>query len=434
MKFSMYNTFLPFEEKMLAYNSVNDKFLLLEHTLYDLLQAAINENNPIGLKEIHPNYFDALLQNGFIVAKEKDEYSELRDIIIKTDHDDSFFNIIINPTMNCNFKCWYCYEDHIKSSKMTEGMIQKVLKLIDNVTTSKNIKTLYLGWFGGEPLLYFNKVMLPILEYANSKTTEKNIDLKSDITTNGYLINQSIIDNFIKYKVVHNQITLDGHRDLHNTIRNVSKSRGSYDEIVSNIKLLCKNNISTTLRVNFTDETLNSILNVIDDISDMSSEDRSWLNISFHQVWQTKEVENLEISEKLKEIKKTFIEHNFFVSGHTQDVLRNSCYADKTNEVVINYNGDAFKCTARDFTKNNREGVLTENGTIDWFEKNTFRQMAKLNNKPCQTCSILPLCGSGCSQFAFEHNGKDYCVYDFDIQRKKEVVKDHFIESMNLYQ
>jgi len=432
MKFSMYNSFLPFEEKMLAYNSVNDKFLLLEPALYDLLQATINESNPKGLQEIHPDYFDALVQNGFVVDKKKDEYAEVRDWIIKTDQDDSFFNIIINPTMNCNFKCWYCYEDHIRNSRMTENMIEKVFRLIDNVTTSEKIKKLYLGWFGGEPLLYFNKVILPILEYANRITEEKNIDFESNITTNGYLINQKIIDNFIRYKVVHNQITLDGHRDLHDSIRNVNKKRGSYDEIVNNIKLLCKNSISTTLRINFTDETLDTILNVIDDITDMGNEDRQWLNISFHQVWQTKEKENLEISEKLKTIKKTFRDNSFFVAGYTQNVIQNSCYADKTNEVVINYNGDVFKCTARDFTKNNREGILTENGTIDWFEKNTFRLNAKLNNKPCQSCSILPLCGSGCSQYAFEHNGKDYCVYDFDMERKKEVVKEHFIESVGL--
>jgi len=49
--------------------------------------------------------------------------------------------------------------------------------------------------------------------------------------------------------------------------------------------------------------------------------------------------------------------------------------------------------------------------------------MAKLNNKPCQTCSILPLCGSGCSQLALESNGNDYCVHNFDEEKKKNVVK-----------
>lgn len=434
MKFSMYNLFLPYEGKMLAYNSVNDKFMLLEYALYDLFQAAINENNLIGLQEIHPDYFKALLQNGFIVDKGKDEYAEIRELIINTDQDEFFFNIIINPTMNCNFKCWYCYETHLKGSRMSEEMIDKIYKLIDNVTSNEKIKSLQLSWFGGEPLLYFDKVMVPILEYAKHKTAKKNIEFESDTTTNGFLINQKMIDLFIKYKITHNQITIDGHRDLHNTVRYVNKKRGSYDEIINNIKLLCKNNINTTLRINFTNENLDSVLNIISDIKDMDNNDREWLEISFHQVWQTidKEKGNVKLFEKLKAIKKVFKDDNFYVSDSTGDNIRNSCYADKTNEAVINYNGDVFKCTARDFTKDNREGVLNEDGTIEWFENNNIRLMAKLNNKPCQTCPILPLCGSGCSQIAFESNGKDYCVYDFDIEKKKEAVKDHFIESMNL--
>lgn len=432
MKFSIYNVFIPVGRKILSYNSVNNKFIILESQLYDLFQTSLIENNPLMLQEIHPEYFNDLIHNGFIVDKDKNEYAEVRDIIINTDQSTNIFNIIINPTMNCNFKCWYCYEKHIRGSKMSGATIKKVYKLIDNVTSNSKIQKLQVSWFGGEPLLYFDEIMIPILEYANRKTIEKDIHFESDITTNGYLINQRMIDNFVKYNITHNQITLDGHRDLHNTVRNVNKERGSYDEIINNVRLLCENNISTTLRINFTNETLNSVLYVIKDISDISIDNRGWLEISFHQVWQTKDKGNLELSEKLKAIKKTFKENNFFVSGNTRDNIRNSCYADKTNEVVINYNGDVFKCTARDFTKDNREGILKEDGAIDWFEKNTIRLMAKLNNKPCQSCPILPLCGSGCSQVALESKGEDYCVCNFDVEKKKQVVREHFIEYMNL--
>lgn len=416
---------------MLGYNAVNDKFLLLNNLLHDLLRAAENEKNPEGLKEIHPDFFNTLVQYGFIVEQGKDEYSEIQKIIIDTDNDDSFFNIIINPTMNCNFKCWYCYETHIKNSRMSQTTITKVLKLIDNISTMPKIKNLYLSWFGGEPLLYFDKVMIPILEYANQKTSEFNIGFQSDITTNGLLINKNIIDKFLKYNVAHAQITIDGHRDLHNTVRFVHKERGSYDEIINNVKLLCNNGITTTLRINFTSETLNTILNVIEDIQDMSNKDKENLEISFHQVWQTIKDSDIEITERLREIKKTFRDSNFFVANSSQDNIRHSCYADKANEVLINFNGDLYKCTARDFTKNNKEGELNEDGIINWFERNKIRQKAKLNNKPCHTCPILPLCGSGCSQIALESQGEDYCIYDFDIEKKKEVVLDHFLESIN---
>ncbi len=431
LKFSMYNVHVPYQNKMLAYNSISDKFLALDHELHELMQAAMREDNVAGLNDVHPDFFNALYSNSFIVEKEKDEYGVVRDLIVSTDQDDKFFNIIINPTMNCNFKCWYCYESHIKDSKMSTQMIEKVYRLIDNVTT-RNIENLYVSWFGGEPLLYFDKVMVPILEYANAKAKEKKINFESDITTNGYLINQKMIDSFINYNLNHNQITIDGHREMHNTVRNVNEKRGSYDEIIANVKLLCRNNISTTLRVNFTEETLKTITNVIDDLLDMPMHDREWMEIGFHQVWQTKEKENLETTDLLKSIKKQFKDNGFFIAGNQGVNIKNSCYADKTNEAVINYNGDVFKCTARDFTKDNREGVLNDDGSIDWFGKNADRLMAKLNNKPCQTCPILPLCGSGCSQVAFENNGEDYCVYDFDLEKKRDVVKEHFIEMMNM--
>lgn len=69
---------------------------------------------------------------------------------------------------------------------------------------------------------------------------------------------------------------------------------------------------------------------------------------------------------------------------------------------------------------------MEQNGTITWNEKKFIRQNAKFQNKPCQTCSILPVCGGGCSQVAYENLGKDYCVNDFDENKKGEIVKRVF--------
>ena len=39
-------------------------------------------------------------------------------------------------------------------------------------------------------------------------------------------------------------------------------------------------------------------------------------------------------------------------SAHVLDnTVSNPCYADKEMQLLINYNGDVFKCTARDFMK-----------------------------------------------------------------------------------
>ena len=54
------------------------------------------------------------------------------------------------------------------------------------------------------------------------------------------------------------QITLDGHRERHNQVRYVSDTRGSYDEIIENIKLCAKEGFSVSVRLNISQETLNN--------------------------------------------------------------------------------------------------------------------------------------------------------------------------------
>lgn len=84
--------------------------------------------------------------------------------------------------------------------------------------------------------------------------------------------------------------------------------------------------------------------------------------------------------------------------------VKEFCYADKRNSAVINYNGDIYKCTARDFKRENRLGYITEEGQLIW-ENNSLenRMNSKFKNKPCLLCSILPICNGGCTQHALEH-------------------------------
>lgn len=115
-------------------------------------------------------------------------------------------------------------------------------------------------------------------------------------------------------------------------------------------------------------------------------------------------------------------------SSVLSDTVRNSCYADKKNQSVINYNGDVYKCNARDFNQKNKEGVLNEDGEIVWNEQHNKRLVSKLNNKPCLECSILPICGGGCSQMIVESEGNDFCIHNFDENSKKEMILNMFLD------
>lgn len=69
--------------------------------------------------------------------------------------------------------------------------------------------------------------------------------------------------------------------------------------------------------------------------------------------------------------------------------------------MIVNYNGDVYKCTARDFAKTKREGKLNEDGTITYEESYYKRMNALYSNKTCQECIIFPICDV-CSQKRLE--------------------------------
>lgn len=102
--------------------------------------------------------------------------------------------------------------------------------------------------------------------------------------------------------------------------------------------------------------------------------------------------------------------------------MRQSCYGDKVNHILINYQGDLYGCTARDFTVENRIGFLDKNGIPHYdLSKLRLRNAAKLSKPICECCRIAPICGGGCKQRAYESNEFEGCTMgysDTDIDNK----------------
>ncbi|GAC1312002.1 MAG: radical SAM protein [Mucilaginibacter sp.] len=427
MKLSKFNTSIFYNGKYIYHNSFTQHFLLLDPLLMDLLNAAKAADDIPGIQEVHEDLYKSLLANGFIVPKVTDEIQKVRELINEVDNQDESYHLMVNPTMNCNFKCWYCYETHIKGSKTSPGTLQKITNYIENIMTSKpGLKQFILSFFGGEPLLYYHDVVLPLMQYTYHAAKHHNLALGTSFTTNGFLINEEMVADFLKYNVTGLQISFDGNKEQHDQTRFVSKSRGSYDIIVGNIKLLVRNNIKVTLRINYTEKNLIGLDEILESFSDLPFDQRQHITLSMNKVWQES---NENLGDQVIGFKEKSVAFGFALPDAFEgDRVRNSCYADKRNQSVINYNGDVYKCNARDFTKENREGVLLEDDIL-WNDKMEERMSSKLKNKPCLECSILPICGGGCSQQAIEYRGKDYCVNNFDENKKKDIVLNMFLSN-----
>ncbi|MGB5929420.1 MAG: radical SAM protein, partial [Cyclobacteriaceae bacterium] len=407
MKLSRFNSFIPYKGNVIAFNSLTQQFLVLKPMLHDLLMASAREEGVDKLIDYHPTYYNALSQKGFIVSDNKNENEEIKKLRDEIDLDETTYRLIINPTMNCNFKCWYCYESHIKDSKMTDETVEKVKCHIEKVFhEQKELKSFHLSWFGGEPLLYYKKVIVPISDFARNLFSDSDIEFDMSFTTNGYLVNDELIQHLKKFDGTFLQITLDGSKDQHNKIRYVSKNKGSYEEIRDNIILLAQNQIRASVRVNYTGETLETIDGILDDFQDLDRNVKAFINFSFHNVWQDGKPD----VDKVEEIITSFRRAGFATSSQFSNVnsFRQSCYADKKNQATINFNGEVHKCTARDFTTDRAEGILHDDGSIAWNEKYYQRMDSKFKNSPCMSCRIQPICNGGCSQQAMEQSHHDY--------------------------
>ena len=94
---------------------------------------------------------------------------------------------------------------------------------------------------------------------------------------------------------------MDGDENEHDKVRFVSKNKGSYREIVNNIKIVAENNNIVTLRINYTKSNFSSIINILGDFEKMSQNIKDNITISLHKVWQ----EEFKIKDKeYEEIRK----------------------------------------------------------------------------------------------------------------------------------
>lgn len=434
MKYSIYNSIIFISKTAyLLYNAFADKYIICKAELVPLLQKSSDH-----IESAYPIFYKQLLQGGFLIKEDVDEIKQVIDYGIQKCINSSEYHLIINPTINCNFQCWYCYENHSAYTKMNEETICKVKKLILNICSNKRIKFIHLSFFGGEPLLYYKDVVQPIINFIRDCNKEYDFNYKIHFTTNGFLITEyvrqhlSLISQDNEPKSF--QITLDGHREMHNKVRHSASGDGSYDRIISNIKKLLESHIEVTLRINFATENIESVQSILNDLKDIPNENRELLKIDFQKVWQDNDIEfdSPLLNEAIEAFKKEFGS----VSDHYHgvDSLREPCYGDLVNECIVNYNGDIYKCTARDFTQSNRLGYLTENGDIKWNNPNFIEQRLqdKFNKRICKRCRIFPICGAGCAQTALEAE-KNKCIRCKDEQEKDKIILARFYDRVVKY-
>ena len=120
-------------------------------------------------------------------------------------------NIFVAPTMKCNFKCFYCFEEGNKNDGLISNEIAN--NLVHFIANQKN-KKIVIHWFGGEPLLGFKQIL-----NISRQLNERDIEYSSTIITNGSLLTPKNIKYLKELNLQYIQISLDGIAENHDKRR-----------------------------------------------------------------------------------------------------------------------------------------------------------------------------------------------------------------------
>lgn len=213
---------------------------ILDALTYDILKdiQALPEGDvlPVSLEEQYTRAeigeaykeIKSLIEQKMLFTKEQ----YLIDIFKAKQMDTALKSLCLNVSHDCNLRCEYCFASEGDYKSGRELMSSDVaLKAVDYlVEHSGNRRSIEMDFFGGEPLMNFD-VVKEVVAYA--RQIEKGTDKKFHftITTNGTLLDQQKIE-FINEHMNNVVISIDGRKEVHDSVRHDRSGHGSYDQIM----------------------------------------------------------------------------------------------------------------------------------------------------------------------------------------------------------
>ncbi len=260
-KLSNYNFEVEHDEHVLLYNGLSDKLLPVSYEEFSALETLLEHLDVF--EKMYPDLFNAFKKAGFIIDGDFDELAFIRLQNKKTVYNNRDYHITINPTLDCNLKCWYCSVDYAGTkhdkSHMSSETIEALKNHIISLIVDRKADSILLDWFGGEPTMFYDEVIKPISLAIIPEIEKYGINFKQQITSNGTLFNEERLREMKEFKFNFFQISTDGNEKQHNKVKYFADKSGSYKKVFENINLITDilPNAAVILRINYDKQTKN---------------------------------------------------------------------------------------------------------------------------------------------------------------------------------
>lgn len=339
------------------------------------------------------SFRNALFDQGIIIKEDIDELQLYNTYTLSVS---KYMNpkpsITVTPTMECNARCFYCYEEGVRCGQMSVDCVGKIISVLRNLDLSKGIN---LTWFGGEPLM--NQEWM---DYFSKSLKAENIEFSAFLISNGSRINDEVIEKMKNNWNVENiQITIDGScGEYFNRKAYVDQNENVYYKILQTVKKLSRAGIIVQIRLNIDRDNIDSILEAVEEIQQLFYNNN---RVTYYPAFLTgsklpmSEREKIDVIKKIIELDKNKLPVNRYLYKLPKIY---ACFYNQKNAFSIDINGDVFVCERQ--LGYRKKAICNINSNME----PVFNQRELSGRRQeCQSCVFLPKCLGGCHD-AFSHD------------------------------
>jgi uncharacterized protein len=118
MKISKYTWLFPADEGYYIYNTLSNAMLEIDKDTYSLLKHLQTEKAEVKKTDFDGELYDLLDDQRFICENDRDEFLVYKSMHDAQRNDTAHACITVAPTMDCPFRCHYCFEKKEKNTSL----------------------------------------------------------------------------------------------------------------------------------------------------------------------------------------------------------------------------------------------------------------------------------------------------------------------------
>jgi uncharacterized protein len=394
--------------------------------------------------DLADEYVDVLLKRGYLTYLTREEelrrFTDIADGLHARPSPPAY---VIMPTYDCNLRCFYCFQDHMRTNpslayllkRMTIPMADRIFDAMPQIEARHGI-TPGSGYarpiilFGGEPLLRDNRDLIEHIvdrAHAGGTPSVQAISNATDLDCYADLLGPDGIADI--------QVTLDGIPAEHDKRRIYADGQGTFARIARNITMALARGTRVSVRMNidranvvdlpqlaliFTEYGWNSQpgfraytapIHASNDKTDRANTFSSWeLDQALDELRAAEPV--MEVIGRPDEGLMRRARSIFDTGGH-MGAQPTFCGAHEGMYVIDRF-GDMYACWERTGNAKVRIGRIKPDATIEMDSVNNsmWRSRTVTSNRACAQCRYALFCGGGCAVLAEGRRGRidtNYC-------------------------